>query len=139
MAPCLHDLERAKVTMTKRLGIDLDNFQVKGKLGTIISLCIAIVAAIYFFIENKSLKEGRMEDQVSIKELREENKNLQGQLSVLEGWKSGVNNTIQMFMENPPSLMQGQLDELKDKVEQYHGQISRPRRPDTVFVNRVPE
>jgi len=68
-----------------------------------------IVSLIYFVIENKQASE-------TIERLSKTNEILTEKVNKLEGHNEGVDHAIQLFMENPPGLVEYRVSMLETKV-----------------------
>src|SRR3990167_4451167 len=88
--------------------MDYKNYSFKLNWSSGVVLVSAIVGCLYFFNENKSLK-GKL-DKLPI--LEETIKTLENAISGLKSSNETFNNIIKSFMDNPPSSLRKDIEEL---------------------------
>ena len=99
-------------------------FKVNYASGTVIVGCIA--AVIYFYNDNKSLR-GTVESQkvtnnqlvTTVGELTKSVSNLNGSMEI-------VKNTLNIFVENPPSIINMRLDAIEKRFNAMYGESRVP-------------
>jgi len=109
----------------------------KALVGMVIVTVGALSTLIVFINKNLTLHEHNAVLTAEGKERDNKIAILEGENKLLNGWKDGVNHTIQAFMENPPSATVSRLDRVEDRMERYHG-TAVVQMVDTGFVNRLP-
>jgi len=96
--------------------MDYKNYSFKLNWSSGVVLVSAIVGCLYFFNENKSLK-GKL-DKLPI--LEETIKTLENAISGLKSSNETFNNIIKSFMDNPPSSLRKDIEELRRDIDKYH-------------------
>lgn len=122
--------------------LNLEKIQFKINWASGVTLFAAIVAAVYFYVENQGYKAKIN----SIPDLKKTINEQAKAISALESSNTTFNNTIQAFMANPPSAMKAEINALKMLINHYHPAhhyappITQPTSaPDTAsFVGNKP-
>ena len=99
--------------------------------GTIATI-IGLITTIIIYVNKTTSQESRIET------LEESNKHLESEVATLKGALDGVNNAVKIFLTNSPDLLNYKIDEIKSKVEHFHGKTTEPTTPGEPAVNRMP-
>lgn len=129
-----------------------NNEQVKGKASKVIdhtkwvfkigwgsgvALVGAIIVAVFFYVQNDGYKKTIDNQGATIKTLSTTVSTLEKSVSALESANQTYNNTIQAFMENPPSAMKAQLDAINMMINFYHGNHYQPPMNTTIVRDTI--
>ena len=94
---------------------------------------IGLITTIIIYVNKTSSQEDR------IKTLESSNKHLDSEVATLKGALDGVNNAVKIFLTNSPDLLNYKIEEVKSRVDSYHGHINNSTTtPTEPAVNRTP-
>ena len=116
--------------------LDYKNYKFEINWASGIVIVGAISASLLFYFENKSLKSTidslNQKDKIKTEQIE----GLQKTVNTMEGAMDGVNNTVKIFMENPPGELKYRIERLEGVIEKSYGKLSNENKSN--FSNSKP-
>lgn len=129
--------EKAIEEAVNEKGWRITTKDIKWLVSLIITIIISGSTILYLWNDRKSIDAKLSSTQTELSEIREENVLLKTRLSKVEGKQEGTQNAITLFLENPPSLMQKQINENTEKINEVIDRLHIRININSVDTTRV--
>lgn len=92
---------------------------------TLVLILTLITSSVYFYVDNKNLKE-------KVPQIEEENNTLKKKVTSLEGRIQTYDKIMEAFIENPPAVLKNEIARVEIQMKKFHNNTA-VAVPDTII------